>query len=320
MAAKKHNLFITGVSGYFGMKLAEHFGRKSDVGKIIGIDIKAPERKIKKLHFIKHDVRVGMASLISENKIHWAIHAAYITPPIHNKKLMEDININGTKNFLSACSSPGVEHIMQVSSTMAYGFYRDNPPVLYEETPLRGNKDFTYAKNKKELESLCEEFEKNYPGILFTVVRPCFVVGPGFNNPFATHLKKKIVFLPSDAGDFQFVHEDDLVEAMYLLFNRKKTGVYNITADGTITFGEMIKMLGGIQLKIPPFLIYPLNNLAWFLRLKFITGFPSPAMNLIRHPWIASNDKIKKELAYSFKYNSREAFMSFVRYVKEGSR
>ena len=39
---------------------------------------------------------------------------------------------------------------MQVSSTTAYGFHRDNPPLLHEESPLRGNNDFTYAKNKKD--------------------------------------------------------------------------------------------------------------------------------------------------------------------------
>jgi UDP-glucose 4-epimerase len=29
-----------------------------------------------------------------------------------------------------------------------------------------------------------------------TIVRPCFVVGPGFKNPMAEHLKKKFVMLP----------------------------------------------------------------------------------------------------------------------------
>ena len=317
MAGKKQTLFITGVSGYFGMKLLKHFCSKDDVDRVIGIDITEPEYNNEKFHFIKHDVRNDMTPLFNKNEIHWAIHAAYILAPIHNKGLMEDVNINGTRNFLTACLSSGVKQIMQVSSTTAYGFHRDNPPLLNEESPLRGNKDFTYAKNKKELEFLCEEFMINNPDICFTIVRPCFVVGPGFNNPLARHLCKKIVMLPMDTKDFQFVHEDDLVEVMHLILKRKFSGTYNIAADGTITFDEMIKMLGGIQLKIPPFLIYPLNDLAWFLRLKFITEIPSPALNFMRFPWIAGNGIIKKELRYNFKYNTKEAFMDFVRYTKK---
>ncbi|MCP4131066.1 MAG: NAD-dependent epimerase/dehydratase family protein [bacterium] len=317
MANKKHTLLITGVSGYFGMKLVKYFCGKDDVAQIIGIDIIEPEYSNNKFHFIKHDVRDDMTPLFTAHTVHWAIHAAYILAPIHNKGLMEDININGTRNFLSACSSCGVKQVMQVSSTTAYGFYKDNPPLLNEESPLRGNNDFTYAKNKKELEFLCAEFMKNYPDICFTVIRPCFVVGPGFNNPLARHLRKKIVMLPMDTRDFQFVHEDDLVAVMYLLLKRKISGVYNITADGTMTFDEMIKMLGGIQFKIPPFLIYPLNNLAWFLRLTFFTEIPTPALNFMRFPWIADNDKIKKDLNYRFKYTTKEAFMD---YASSGSQ
>jgi len=66
---------------------------------------------------------------------------------------MEDINVNGTKNVLITAARHGVKQIMDCPSSTAYGFHPDNPPVLTEESPLRGNEDFTYAKNKRELES-----------------------------------------------------------------------------------------------------------------------------------------------------------------------
>jgi len=313
-AAQK--VFITGVSGYFGQKLASYLNQKEDVQHIIGIDINPPQHLPAKMEFIEHDVRDDMYPLLSERKVDWAIHTAYILPPMHSKRFMEDVNINGTKNFLDACAKSGVGHLVQCSSTTAYGFHPDNPPLLTEESPLRGNDDFTYAKNKKELEFLCRDFRKEHPGIRLTVVRPCFVVGPGFDNPLSRHLLKKIVMLPSDGLPFQYVHEDDLVEIIYRLLREGMDGEYNVAADGTITFDEMVRMLGNWQLKLPPPIIYPLNNFAWFLRLKFLTEFPSPAMNMMRYPWIASNEKIKKTLNYRFKYTTREAFEDFARQVK----
>jgi len=308
-------VLITGVSGYFGSKLASLFDQKDEVETIVGTDIKPPSYTSKKLEFIHHDIRDDIYPILSKRDIDWAIHAAFILPPIHNKTLMEDININGTKNFLNSCAKAGIKQILHCSSTTAYGFHKDNPAILREDSPLRGNHDFTYSKNKKELEFVCKEFKDAHPDICLTIIRPCFAVGPGFDNTFAKHLKKKIVMLPWDTAPFQFIHEDDLVEIIYRLLIGSKGGVYNLVPDGTMTFDEMLRILGNWPLKLPPFIMYPLNSLMWFLRIRFITEFPSPALNMVRYPWIASNEKINKELNYTFKYTTREAFEDFAGHV-----
>lgn len=310
------NAFITGVSGYFGSKLVTLFDGMDEVETITGIDICPPCVTSPKLEFVKHDVRDDMYPVLAERDIDWAIHTAFILPPLHDKGFMEDININGTRNFLYSCEKAGVKQLMQCSSTTAYGFHPDNPPCLTEESPLRGNDDFTYSKNKKELEHLCAEFREAHPDVCLTVIRPCFVVGPGFYNPLSRHLSKKIVILPRNPAPFQFIHEDDLIEIIGILLKEGKQGVYNLAADGTMTFDEMAAMLGNWPLKLPVPLMRPLNDLLWALRLKFITEFPTPGLNLALYPWIASNEKIKRELGYTFKYTTKEAFEDFVRSVR----
>ena len=103
---------------------------------------------------------------------------------------------------------------------------------------------------------------------------------------------------------------------MYLLLKNNMTGVYNLTADGTMTFDEMLRILGGWPLKIPVWLLWPMNNLMWHLRMTFMTEFPSACLNMIRYAWIASNAKIKADLGYRFKYTTRGAFEDFARHVK----
>jgi UDP-glucose 4-epimerase len=311
----KH-IFITGVSGYFGQKLVSFFDTKPEVERITGIDIKPLAITSKKLEFIKCDVRDNLEMVFTGKGIDCVIHTAYILPPIHDVALMEDINVNGTKNVLNTAAGHGIKQILDCSSATAYGFYPDNPPLLTEESPLRGNEDFTYAKNKRELEGWAKGFEKANPDICLTVIRPCFVVGPGFTNPLARHLSKKICIIPFKTAPFQFIHEDDLVEIMYLLLKQTRKGVYNIAADGLMTFDEMIDILGGWPLKIPIWLLWPMNNLMWHLRVRFMTEFPSPCLNMLRYPWIVSNDKVKKELGYECKYTTKAAFEDFARYVK----
>jgi UDP-glucose 4-epimerase len=311
------NILVTGAAGYIGGRLVEHLCEQDWVQTIVGTDINEPTFKHPKYKFDIRDVRQSMNDIFESESIDTVVHTAYILSPIHDKGLMEDINKGGTRNVLEAAAKFAVKQILYTSSTTAYGFYADNDEPLTEESPLRGNVDLTYAKNKKEIEAIFKEFESAHAGIAVTVVRPCFVVGPGIDNPLSQHLQKKLVMLPANTRPFQFVHEDDLIYVMALLLEKRISGTFNVTGEGTITFSEMIKMLGNIRIPIPWPIIYPLNNLAWFLRLHFITKFPSPAMRLMIHPWIASSEKLIKETGYNFQYDSKSAFADFVGSVKK---
>jgi UDP-glucose 4-epimerase len=315
--AKKINVFITGVSGFIAQKIVERFSERDDIGAIIGIDIVEPPCYADRITFIKHDVRDDMAPVMSRFDIDWAIHTAFVVSVLHDRGLMEDIDINGTSNFLDACAKLKIKHVVQLSSTTAYGSHEDNPPILTEESRLRGNKDFCYGESKAKLElTSVKEFREKHPDVYFAVVRPCFVCGPHFyKNPLGRHLMKKVVILPSDAKPFQFVHEDDVADGIYFLLKNKQRGAFNLAGDGTMTFQEMIKMTRGIHVPIPPGLMYPLNNLSWYLRFTFITEFPSLAMVLVRHPWIADNSKIKKA-GYKFKYSTLETYKTFAEQVR----
>ena len=311
------NILVTGAAGYLGGKMVGYLCQEDWVSRVVGTDIKEPGRAHPKFVFDRRDIRESMDDIFDRENIDAVIHAAYVLPPIHDKNLMEDINKGGTQNLLGAISRAGVKQILYTSSATAYGFYPDNDVPLTEETPLRGNADVTYAKNKKEIEAIFQTFIKTNPGITVTILRPCFVVGPGFANPLAEQLKKKIVILPANTKPFQFVHEDDVIEIMAMMLKNKIGGIYNVAGEGTMGFPEMVKMLGNYPLPIPWPVIYPLNHLAWTLRLHFITESPSPYLRLMVHPWIASSEKLKKETGYCFKYNTCSAFEDFARSLKE---
>jgi UDP-glucose 4-epimerase len=311
-------VLVTGSSGYIGNRLIRGLLERSDVAKVVGLDVKPSSVSHPNFVFVEQDIRDPLDDLIRDHEVNVIAHLAYILPPIHDTALMEDINRGGTINVLESAARCGVNQILYTSSATAYGFYPDNPIPLTEDSPLRGNADFTYAKNKREIEGIIAEFKKRNPSISITILRPCFVVGPGFDNPLARHLCKKVVLLPSNMQPFQFVHEDDLLELMLHFVETGTDGIYNVAGEGTISFREMVANLGGHVLALPYGVMYALNAVAWKLRMTFLTEFPSPALNLIACAWLVTSEKLIRETGYKFKYDTLSAFADFVRHVKAG--
>ncbi|PKN68779.1 MAG: hypothetical protein CVU54_12975 [Deltaproteobacteria bacterium HGW-Deltaproteobacteria-12] len=316
------SVLVTGASGYIAQKLIGTLSACPNVRSIIGIDIRPPAGSVQNFHFFKRDVREPLSDLLRQHKIDTVVHTAFVLPPIHDTKLMEDININGTRNVLFSSLKAGVQQFLYTSSTTAYGFHPDNLCPLKEDSPLRGNDDLVYSKTKKEIEKIFGELDLSgsYPDTVLTILRACFVVGPAFDNPLARYLRKRFVFLPVKTQPLQYVHEDDLVRAMILLLQKRKGGVYNVAGDGLITFDEMVRLLGNIKIPLPFAIMYFLNKISWGLRLTAISEFPSPTMNMLRYPWWAENSKLKKDLGFRYQYTTRTAFSDYAAFVAPSNK
>ena len=302
------SVFITGVSGYIGTILARRLLADGRYRPVVGIDIRVPAALPEGLVFIQRDVRAPLTDLLRRRGTEILIHTAFVVAPLHDTALTEDINLVGTRNVLRAAADANVRHLLYTSSTTAYGLHADNPPILEENSPLRGNADFTYAKNKRELETDMAVFTRRHPDTAVTVLRPCIVMGPGFDNVMSRHLTRRVVVLPAPGVPLQLVHEDDLARAVVLCLERTVTGVYNIAGAGEISVPEMVRGLGKTPLSLPAGLAAALNHLAWTARLSCLTEFPSPALKMMRYPWQASPRRFVRQTGFVYRYDTRETF------------
>ena len=66
----------------------------------------------------------------------------------------------------------------------------------------------------------------------------------------------------------QFVHEDDVVEAMSRLLLERKAGIFNLTADGTIKLSEAAAIAGLKTRNIPYKVQRRIAGAMWKLRLR----------------------------------------------------
>ena len=300
---------ITGGSGYIGSRLTDLLIQQDD-NEVVNLDIRAPAVPRSRTRFVHMDIRDrGIAALIAEERPDALVHLAFVLNPMRDEQTMYDIDVNGTANVLDAAAAAGVPHLLVASSTTAYGAWPDNPVPIPEEHPVRGLPGYEYARDKTEIDRLCQLWAAQHPDSTMTIVRPTIVFGPNVNNYIVRFWENQpFVVLPDGHdADWQYVHEEDVVDAISRLLSERRGGIFNLTADGTIKMSEAARIAGKKVRKMPLKLYRRIASASWKLRLRNVEA-PPGQIEFTLYPWIASNEKIKRELDWTPRYTSRETF------------
>jgi len=311
---------ITGGSGYIGSRLTELL-IQDESNEAVNLDIRAPAVPRSRTRFVHMDIRDGrIAQLIADERPDALVHLAFVLNPIRDEHTMYDIDVNGTANVLEAASRAGTSHLLVASSTTAYGAWPDNPVPIPEEHPVRGLPGYEYARDKTEIDRLCQLWAAQHPDATMTIVRPTIVFGPNVDNYIVRYwTNSPFMVLPDGKdADWQFVHEDDVVDAISRLLADRRAGIYNLTGDGTIKLSEAARIAGLKVRKMPLKLYRRIAAASWKLRLPNVEA-PPGQIEFVLHPWIASNEKLKAELGWTPRYTSRETFEITMRAKGVGS-
>jgi UDP-glucose 4-epimerase len=300
---------ITGGSGYIGSRLVDLLSRREETERIVICDLAPPAAYRPKTEFERVDVRDrdSVRTVLARSEADALIHLAFILNPSHDEHLMYDVDVNGTHNVLEAAAAAGTRQVLVTSSSTAYGAFPDNPMPLTEDDPVRGVASFAYARDKTESDRLCQLWAARHLDRLMTIVRPCIVFGPNVDN-YLVRLWTKAPFSP-DAGHLdnpiQFVHEDDVVEAITALLLGRHAGPFNVAGDGLMTLRECAEVVGTPIRRIPLRAYRGLARAMWRARLS---EAPPGQIEFALYPWIVSNDKLKRTTGWSPKHTSRETF------------
>ncbi|MEW6058777.1 MAG: SDR family oxidoreductase [Actinomycetota bacterium] len=305
---------ITGGSGYIGSRLVDRLSEREDTERIVICDVRPPASFRPKAEYQELDVRDAARAreILERERPDALVHLAFILNPMRDERTMYDIDVNGTHNVLEAASATGVEHVLVTSSTTAYGAFPDNPVPLTEDDPVRGVADFEYARDKTESDRLCQLWALRHPDRTMTILRPCIVFGPNVDN-YISRSWTDAPFLPDVGGmdtPVQFVHEDDVVEALVGLLAGRHGGAFNVTGDGTVTWRETAEIAGVKVRRLPLPVARRIGAFMWRVGQS---EAPPGNLHFLLHPWVASNEKLKQTLGWNPRYTSREAFVETMR-------
>jgi nucleoside-diphosphate-sugar epimerase len=228
-------VFITGVGGFIGLRLAE---RCVDAGvHVAGIDhdpaavARARERGV--------DARLGGlddgAALRAQMAgFECVVHTAAIVKEGGALDLFREVNVEGSRRTAQAARDAGVRTFVHLSSVMVYGF-RFGPGVT-EAGPLRGEGN-AYCTTKIESEGAV--LALNGPELGVIIIRPGDVYGPGsvpwVARPVDMLRRRRMVLPDGGRGVINHVYVDNLIDGILAAVEARAYGeAFNIT-DGVAT-------------------------------------------------------------------------------------
>lgn len=257
---------VRGVRGALGRSVAEHVARLPDVEVAVGLPADEPCHTIVDVGLADHDVlgRRGTSATLDAAEL------------------------------VAEADRRNAVHIVIVTSAMVYGAIANNPVPLTEESVLRPDPRFVYARQLAAAEELVESWRTARPGRTVAVLRPAIPVAAGGTSSLARALTAGFGqrFGEADPGA-QFVHHHDVASAVGVAVAKRLDGVYNVAADGAIP-GERVRALSGQRWRLP--LPERVSEVVGALRWRFQRGPIPPGLRpYTRHPWSVANDKLRAE-------------------------
>lgn len=225
-------VLVTGGSGYFGSILVDRLLDRGDDVRVL--DLNLPDNR--HVEFAKADVRDVESVRSACVGIDVVLHNVAQVPLAKDKDLFWSVNVTGTVNVLLAARDTGVAKVVSTSSSAIFGIPESNP--VTESTAPRPLE--AYGRAKTEAEALCRE-----SGLDVTIVRPRTILGHGRLGIIAVLFELVAAGAPvftMGSGDnrYQFVHADDLADAVIRAGDRPGATTYNI---GATEFGTMRETL-----------------------------------------------------------------------------
>jgi nucleoside-diphosphate-sugar epimerase len=228
-------VLVTGGSGYFGSILVDELRGRGDDVRVL--DLNPPSQG--DVTFVEGDVRDRSVLRDACDGVDVVLHNVAQVPLAKDRDLFWSVNVTGTANVLLAARDAGVGKVVHTSSSAIFGIPESNP--VTEDTPGRPLE--AYGKAKLEAEWLCRDAAAS--GLDVSIVRPRTILGHGRLGIIAVLFEfvaegAPLYVLGSGDNRYQFVHANDLADAVLRAAERDKPSTYNI---GATDFGTMRQTL-----------------------------------------------------------------------------
>jgi nucleoside-diphosphate-sugar epimerase len=189
------------------------------------------------------------------------VHLAWGLQPMHNRGHLRRVDLGGTLAVLGAVRRERVPHLLFGSSVGTYAPRTDDDPVS-ERWPTTGIPASVYSRHKAFAERVLDRAEEEAgSGLRVARIRPSLVgqrpagsamLRLGFPLLLPAPLLRHVGLLPLDRGfALQFVHADDVADAMVRILDSGATGAFNLAADGILRQPDIADAFGARPLHLP---------------------------------------------------------------------
>ena len=236
----KEKALITGSNGFIGKQLREG---------LTGLGY-----SISEFNTADGDISKTELNFQGINHVFHLAGKSFVPDSWKEPKAFYDINVTGTLNVLEFCRKTGAS--LTFMSSYIYGIPQRQP--IDESHPAKPANP--YGHSKLLAEELCLFYQENFK-VKTTVIRPFNIYGANQDKHFLIpHIISQLFDKSSSeievldlAPKRDYLFLDDLIKAIIVLFQKEKTGIYNIGAGYSISVEEILNIImdvAGIKKKV----------------------------------------------------------------------
>lgn len=303
--AEKKTVLVTGAAGSLAKRVIARLHGKYQVVAVdfrqkVETDADIPSYKVEMF-------KRGFEDIFRNHKIDAVLHIGRIFAHESSRQNRYNANVLGSKHLFDLCRKYKVGQVLVHSTYYVYGASPYNPALLDEEAPLKASGVTADLVDSVELESLAKIHMWRYPELNMTILRPCNVLGPGVRNSMSLLLSRPLTpVLMGFSPLMQFLHVDDMADAMFTAFEKNKPGIYNVAPDDWVAYQEAVSQCGCKKLpllSIPPVLPKLISGL-----LNWNSFFPPYLINYFKYPVIIDGKLFRETFDWKPKRNLNDIF------------
>lgn len=305
-------ILLTGATGFMGGNLLRFLAQDSTNelfylsrgGKI------APAAKgLERVTCLTGDVTNYQSLLEASKDMDIIYHAAAMVSSLEkNRKDMELINVDGTKNILQAALTQEVKKFVHISTVDTIGLESDAYPANENTTYNFDVFHNPYCDTKTAAEACVLEAVKN--GLDVVIVNPTFMIGAwdvkGSSSRMVHEIMKGNIRFVSKGGNC-FVDVLDVCKGTKLAAEKGIAGERYILGGHNISYVEFFKIIAkvcGVSNKfhrVPNCLVkavaFCIEKVSLFLKSKPLLSYNDAVFSTLPHYF--SSDKAIKQLGYT---------------------
>ena len=297
-------VLIAGISGAVGRLLARRL--LADV-EVCGADPASWDSRPPRIPHYRVDLRKReFEDVFRTERPTAVVHLGFVRDFRGDPGRRHDVNVRGTQKLLEHCARYEVRKVVVVSSGTVYGAQPDNPFFMDEDHPLSASRDYPEIRDLVEVDTLASGFLWKAAHIRTAVLRPVHVLGPLAHSMMADYLRlDRPPTLMGFDPVMQFIHEEDLVEAIARTLELGLSGVYNVTGPGEVPLHTAIRETGGSAIPIPePLMRAGIRRLfSWKL-----VPWPVGAFDYIKYPVTLSSRRFVEATGFEPLFGLEETF------------
>jgi UDP-glucose 4-epimerase len=299
-------LLITGITGGQGRLVAKRVAAEYEV---IGVDRTPWEGHPHEIRVHTMDLRKKkFEDIFRRERPTAVVHLAFVRHFRADPMVRHEINVAGTKRLLECCATYGVQKLIVLSSSYVYGALPENPYYMDEDTALNVSRHYPDIRDLAEVDTLCSTFLWKYPDIATAILRPVNTLGYYVHSAIGGYLK--LPWVPTIMGFnplLQFIHEEDVAEAIARTLDLGLRGVFNVTGAGAVPLKVAIQETGGTAVPMPETLAR--GTIERLFRLGFY-HLPSAAVDFVKYPCTIDGRRFREATQFQPLFTLEETFGS----------